>query len=147
MGELKTNRSVRDPERVGYTGSTVRTDAGRIAIVPAHDLDEVKLLVLPAARPAFGRRLAIDIVRDLLDLDADEAREAIRALVLGLRPENFAHTLRNQPPPADVYGVEVAGRAWYIKVTIYTTDGRHLLVISCHPPTDPLMTIAGTIRR
>jgi len=115
--------------------------------VSAYDLVEVKLLVLPAARPAFGRRLAIDIVRDLLDLDADEAREAIRALVLGLRPENFAHTLRNQPPPADVYGVEVAGRAWYIKVTILTTNGRNLLVISCHPPTDPLTTIAGTIRR
>lgn len=114
---------------------------------PVHSLDEVQRLVCDETASTIGRRLAIDVVRDLFDVGAVEADAFVRARVLSLRPEHFAHTLTNQPPPADVYGLEHGGRGWYIKVTIHATSGRHLLVISCHPPTDPLRTLAGTIRR
>lgn len=115
--------------------------------MPLHDLAEVQRLVCDETAVTFGRRLGVDVVRALFDVGAVDAEAFIRDRVLSLRPEHFAHTLTNQPPPADVYGLEYEGRGWYIKVTIHATAGRHLAVISCHPPTDPLRTRAGTIRR
>ena len=115
---------------------------------PVHPLEEVcRLAREEGANARIDEDRALDVVVALLDLEERAARAFILARVAALQPENFAHTLANFAPPADVYGIEFAGRPWYCKVAIEVRRGRRLLVVSFHPPTDPLRTPAGTVRR
>lgn len=115
---------------------------------PVHSIDEVcRLAREEGANARIDEVRALDVVVALLDLEERAARAFILARVAGLRPENFAHTMANFAPPADVYGIEAMGRAWYVKVAIEVRRGRRLIVVSFHPPTDPLRTPAGTVRR
>jgi hypothetical protein len=46
---------------------------------------------------------------------------------------------------SDVYGVQINGRDWWIKLTLeeVESDKKHVLVISFHPPEREFTTVAG----
>jgi hypothetical protein len=117
------------------------TEGSQLALMPAHDITLAKQL-LAAGRVRLNRRKSSDIVQELLDLSPLAADSFIFAVVTGLGEADFAHTVTEKAPPADVYGVFVDGRGWYVKIAI---DSRLLLVISCHPPEAPLRTHSGTV--
>lgn len=112
---------------------------------PVHSLDEVRRFAAAAgAHVQVSEHNATEPVANLFSLTPEAAEAYVLALVGRLLPQNYAHTLTNKTPPADVYGLEFEGRAWYIKVAFYRGL---LVVISCHPPTEPLRTLAGTVKR
>jgi hypothetical protein len=107
---------------------------------PAHDLDTIKRLAVGAG-VVFNARKSTEIVADLLSLTPPQSRAFVVALLASLTTENYAHTLAEKVPAADVYGVFARGWGWYLKVTL----SGHLLVISCHPVEAPLRTRCETI--
>lgn len=112
---------------------------------PAHDLNEIRRLAREdAANARLDERRAVEVVQDALGLTADKAVDYILAMIADLDPSGYSETLRNKPPPVDVYGCERDRRAWYVKVAIW---GRRLIVVSCHPPTKPMRTRGGTVKR
>lgn len=122
------------------------SDRGIIqANAPAHDLEEVQRLAATGGRyfnPSENK--AIELVAEALELTPDAARVYIQKLIARLTPNDYAHTLTEKTPPADVYGLSDGLRGWYVKVAIRRGQ---LQVISCHLPGEPLRTRCGTITR
>ncbi len=75
-----------------------------------------------------------------------EALDWIHGVLAELRAQDFAHSVQLEIHTADVYGVVVDNRGWYLKITVDSdARGRLLLVISCHPIERSLMTRLGVI--
>ena len=92
----------------------------------------------------MGKTLAMEPVAERLGLTQAGAREFILDHVTRLSVENFSETLTRKHPPADVYGIEARSAGWYVKIAL---DSESLVVISFHPPKEPLRTPAGTVKR
>jgi len=118
----------------------------RPAAAPAHNLASVQRLVAATPdRVVFRRAFTTEVVANLDDVDPRTARLTILDALCRLIPDDYAHTLTAQAPPADVYGWrDGRGRGWYIKFTVLP-DGR-LFVISFHPPEASLRTRSGVVR-
>lgn len=106
---------------------------------PHWDLERVKGL-------AANDRLVLSRTRALNFFEADETAVATAKDVLaGLSADRFAHTLL-QPAKCDVYGVQIAGAGWYLKLTIDPQLPEGLIVISLHPLEKPLRTNTGMVK-
>ena len=106
---------------------------------PYWDLERVKGL-------AANDRLVLSRTRALNFFEADDtavvtAKHVIAVLTAG----KFAETLL-QPAKCDVYGVEIAGTGWYLKLTIDVQPLEELIVISLHPLEKPLKTNTGMVK-
>lgn len=108
-----------------------------------HDLHELQRLARHAPRIfVLDLKKSLRIVEGYFGVTPGEARAIIMEIITLLDPSCFAHTLTNKAPPADVYGVYFRGSGWYVKVAL---DHGRPLVISCHPPEEPLITSSGTV--
>ena len=106
---------------------------------PYWDLDRVKGL-------AANDRLVLSRSRALNFFEADETAVAtVKQVIAGLSADRFAETLL-QPAKCDVYGVQVAGAGWYLKLTIDPQPPEGLIVISLHPLEKPLRTNTGMVK-
>jgi hypothetical protein len=74
-----------------------------------------------------------------------EAIRVARATIVELTESRFAGSVHLTWDVADVYGVKVGGRGWYLKLTI--DEGvPEVAVISFHPLERPLKTNGGLVR-
>ncbi len=106
---------------------------------PYWDLERVKGL-------AAKDRLVLSRTRALSFFEADETAVATaKHTIAGLSADRFAETLL-QPAKCDVYGVQIAGAGWYLKLTIDPQPPEGLIVISLHPLERPLKTNTGTVK-
>lgn len=106
---------------------------------PYWNLERVKGL-------AASDRLVLSRKRALNFFEADEAAVATAKLVIdGLSADRFAETLL-QPAKCDVYGVQIGGAGWYLKLTIDPQPPEGLIVISLHPLERPLNTNTGMVK-
>lgn len=106
---------------------------------PYWDLDRVKAL-------AANDRLVLSRTRALNFFQADETAVATaKHVIAGLSADAFAQTLL-QPANCDVYGVQVGGGGWYLKLTIDPQPPEGLVVISLHPLERPLRTNTGVVK-
>ena len=115
---------------------------------PHHNLEIVRARAEAAVsdRVVFNPDGSTDIVVAILDLSITEAADFILANIASLTLDCFSETLRNRPPPADVYGYrDRSNRAWYVKVAL-SEPGR-LVVISFHPPERTMSTNGGAVTR
>ena len=77
---------------------------------------------------------------------ADETAVATaKHVIADLSAGKFAETLL-QLAKCDVYGVQIAGAGWYLKLTIDPQPPEGLIVISLHPLERPLKTNTGTVK-
>lgn len=107
---------------------------------PHHPLDEVKRLVT-AGKFSLSRTRAQDFLIPPRTLR--EARRYVAAALQSLSVENFEKSMQLRDDMSDVYGLNVDGTGWYIKLCI--DDQGEVDVISFHPPEHPIRTRAGTI--
>lgn len=81
------------------------------ATKPFWDLERVRLL-------AADDRMVLSRTRALNFFDADETAVATaKHIIAGLSDNSFAETLL-QPAKCGVYGVQMTGAGWYLKLTI-----------------------------
>jgi Motility quorum-sensing regulator, toxin of MqsA len=106
---------------------------------PRWSLERVKTLV------ATGKFAMTHSACDRFPTRSD-ALAAAADVIRNLRPADFAHTAILPHHIADVYGVSVHERGWYLKLAI-TEDaqGRAVLLISFHPLDRPLKTRKGVV--
>ena len=107
--------------------------------VPRWDLVTVKALAASPGGLQVLKTRAIDSFPDRRTAYA-AARSMIAALALG----NFAETVRLGLDEADVYGVKIDGRGWYVKLTV-REENDLVVVISFHPLEHRLQTNKGTV--
>jgi hypothetical protein len=74
-----------------------------------------------------------------------EALVTVCAAIEGLRGTDFAHRSQLALHEADVYGVRIDDRGWYLKLTVVEDRGQLVLVISFHPLEEPLRTRGGMV--
>ncbi len=75
-----------------------------------------------------------------------EALDWVHGVIAELRAVDFAHSVQLEEHIADVYGVVVDDRGWYLKLTVdRDARGKLVLVISCHPVEYTLTTRLGRI--
>ena len=81
-----------------------------------------------------------------LDLFSDRhaAYTAARTMIAALTVGNFAETVRLGLDWADVYGVKITGRGWYVKLTV-REENDLVVLISFHPLERRLQTNKGTV--
>lgn len=72
------------------------------------------------------------------------AERAARQVIAALTPGQYVHTENLMTGPADVYGVDIDGTGYYLKLYI---DERapEVVVVSLHPPEHPLRTRDGRV--
>ena len=83
---------------------------------------------------------------DLFDTP-NEAIAFAKRLTRLLEVENFSETLKLSTDTADVYGIEVDGTGWYVKLYIdtYEPNAPEASFISLHPLERALQTNAGVV--
>jgi hypothetical protein len=75
-----------------------------------------------------------------------EAVLAVSEVIGALSGSNFAHNAVLANHVADVYGVVLDGRGWYLKLSVTEdVDGRVVVVISFHPLERALRTRGGLV--
>ena len=70
---------------------------------------------------------------------------AICTVIEHLRTTDFAHGVQLAVHAADVYGVRIDNRGWYLKLAVVEDLGKLMLVISFHPLDKPLSTRDGVV--
>ena len=122
---------------------TYKSTSGRIA-GPCYSLDEVKRLVAAGKLWVMSGRALAQVVSTRTCTYA-EAKEFVAAAVLLLSVDNFHESVQLPKDRVDVYGLNVGGVGWYIKLYI-DYDQPEVTVISFHLPQHPMRTKAGTIK-
>ena len=106
---------------------------------PYWNLERVKAL-------AASDLLVLSRTRALNFFEADDKAVATaKHIIAGLSADQFADTLL-QPAKCDVYGVQIDGGGWYLKLTIDPQPPEGLIVISLHPLEKPLKTNTGMVK-
>ena len=106
---------------------------------PRWDLSKVKAIAATADGLRVLKTRALDSFPD-----RQTAYAAARSMISNLTIGNFAETVQLSLDEADVYGVKLTGRGWYVKLTV--REGRDLVVvISFHPLEHRLQTNKGTV--
>ena len=77
-----------------------------------------------------------------------DGERAIRSALGSLEGTGFCQTVQlNYPSPgpfwADVYGITLCGRSWYVKFYVHAGV---MEIVSFHPPESPMQTQAGTLK-
>lgn len=119
------------------------TSGGRPASSgPHHSLEEVKRLVA-SGKFMLMRGRALNLL--VPPLTYTEALRFVAAAVQLLSVDNFHSSVQLTYEMADVYGLNVDGVGWYIKLCI-DQSVPEVTVISFHPPEHAMRTKAGTIK-
>lgn len=119
---------------------------------PRYSLARVVAVVVDGGELLLGETRARRIVADYLD-SLVQAERFARAVIAGLRRENFEGTVELSDPPYrgyfDAYittlSVELAEqhqlehvRTWYVKLKLVESDdGDTVVCVSLHPPEQP----------
>jgi hypothetical protein len=101
-------------------------------------MNEVKAMAARAEGLLLSRTRAVAFFPD-----ADTAYAIARETIAGLSISNFSRTVRLERDVADVYGVRMDGRGWYIKLTV--REDEHVVMISFHPLARALRTKQGKV--
>lgn len=114
---------------------------------PRYVLADVQALVAKGEFHVSQKSAAARII-SILACTQKAAREYAAKVICSLVPDNYCETVRLSVDVADVYGVVVAGDAWYIKFCIDPNgpNGDEVSVISFHPPLHAMRTKAATIK-
>ncbi|OGQ84735.1 MAG: hypothetical protein A2289_23020 [Deltaproteobacteria bacterium RIFOXYA12_FULL_58_15] len=101
---------------------------------------------------------AIDpLVRHELGVtDRTSAIAHAKQIVASLKGTDFSHTVQAMQSISDVYGVQISGRDWWIKLTLQEVEvkatdktkgkrptHKQVLVVSFHPPEREFKTVGG----
>ena len=126
-----------------------------VSKAPHWSLKQVKKALAHGGLELTERR-AIDplIQQEAGVVDRRSAVAHVTAIVHGLKGTDFSHTVRAMQNISDVYGVQVGGRDWWIKLTLQQGEGaskgpgrvtkaQQVLVISFHPPEREFKTVGG----
>lgn len=109
---------------------------------PHHSLDEVKRLVA-AGKLTVMRGRALNLL--VPPMTYAGAVGFVAAAIQLLSVDNFHSSVSLTYDVGDVYGLNVDGVGWYIKLCI-DQDVPEVAVISFHPPEHAMRTKAGTIK-
>jgi hypothetical protein len=108
-----------------------------------YDLTEIAACL--ASDSVFvARRTATEMIQAHLDVDPRTAERFARQVVARLRPGNYSGTVQLREGPADVYGIVVDGKSWYVKLHL-ARDRTRLHIVSCHLPDRDILTADGIV--
>ena len=107
---------------------------------PHFPLERIRHVAAAANGLFIQRGRALDFFPTL-----SEAFATARRVIVQLADKDFSATARLAYDIADVYGVRLNGRGWYLKITL--DEGvPEVVVISFHPLERPLRTNGGTVK-
>ena len=88
--------------------------------------------------------------------DRTSAIAHVKQIVASIKGTDFSHTVHAMQSISDVYGVQIAGRDWWIKLTLQEVEvesmrktkskqaiTKRVLVVSFHPPERKFETVGG----
>lgn len=122
---------------------------------PHWSLKQVKKALAQGGLELTERR-AVDplIQHEASVVDRSSALAHVKPIIDTLKGTDFSHTVQAMQNVSDVYGIQIGGRDWWVKLTLQevvntptgsagATKTRQVLVISFHPPEREFKTVGG----